>query len=238
MRRREFVTLLGGMVVTSGLAAPAQERVARIGILLIGGRVAAKDLALSSELARLGYFEGRNIAYEVRAADGDLGRLPAVAVELVATKPDILVCATGAAAESLAAVTREIPIVVTVTVDAIAIGLSSSMSRPSRNITGFTSSTLSLAAKRLELLRELIPGLRKIAYLGGPPGSRYETPEQQNVHAAARALDIAAFSVPITTVDSVSEAWGGVVRDRRSRTGSGNRRGHKSDQCSGHWSYQ
>jgi putative ABC transport system substrate-binding protein len=214
MRRREFLRVLGGVAAGWPLSARAQQRVVRIGILIIGGYVAAKDLAISAELARLGHVDGRNIAYEIRAADGDLDRLPALARELVATKSDVLITATGAAAEILAAATREIPIVVTVTVDPIAIGLSTSMSRPSRNITGFTSSTLTLAAKRLGLLRELIPGLRRIAYLGGQTGSRYATPELQQIHTAASALGIIAISVPITTVDSVSEAFTIVDREK------------------------
>lgn len=207
MRRREIITLLGGTLAAWPIAGSAQQRMARIGILLLGRRVATKDLAITLELARIGYVDGRNVTYEVRAADGDMRRVPALARELVATRPDVLICATGEAAELLAAETGTIPIVATVTVDPISNGLSTSMSRPSRNITGYTSSTPTLASKRLGLLRELIPGLSNIAYLGGPTNARYAGPEQREILKAASALGMTAYLVPVTTVASVSEAF-------------------------------
>jgi len=214
MKRRQFITLIGGMIGAWPSALRAQPRLARIGILLLGGHAAAKDLAIAAELARLGYVVGRNVAYEIRAANGDLRRVSALARELVAEKPDVLICATGAVAEILAVATAKIPIVVTVTVDPIAIGLSTSMSRPSRNITGFTSSSPALAAKRLELLQELIPGLRRIAYLGGPSGARYAEPEQEYVLKAASALGITAHHIAITTVASISAGFAIVDREK------------------------
>jgi putative ABC transport system substrate-binding protein len=213
MRRRDFITLLGGAGAAWPNAGNAQQRPARIGILLLGRRVATKDLAITVELARIGYVDGRNVTYEIRVAEGDMRKVPALARELVATKPDVLICATGEAAELLATETGKIPIVVTVTVDPISNGLSTSMSRPSRNITGFTSSAPTLAAKRLELLRDLIPGLRRIAYLGGPTSARYAGPEQREVLKAANALGIAAYLVPVTTVASVTEAF--LIIDRK-----------------------
>lgn len=213
MRRREFTVLLAAAGASCALPARAQQRMARVGILAIGGAVPARNLAIVSELARMGYVEGRNIAYVVRAADGDLSRLPALARELVATKPDVLIGASAVSAEILVAATDQIPIVVTVTIDPIATGLSDSMSRPSRNITGFTSSSPTLAAKRLELLRELIPGLHKVAYLDVPAGSLYAIFERYVSNAAA-ALGITIFSVPITSVASVSEAFSAIDREK------------------------
>jgi putative ABC transport system substrate-binding protein len=213
MRRREFMGLLAGAGLSYAVPARSQQRVARVGILVMGAAVDAKNLAIASELARIGYVDGRNIAYELRAADGDLGRLPALAQQLVATKPDVLIGASAATAEVLVAATENIPIVVTVTIDPIATGLSDSMSRPSRNITGFTSSTPTLAAKRLELLRELIPGVRKVAYLDVPAGSLYAIFERY-VSTAAAALGITVFSVPITTVASVSDAFNVIDREK------------------------
>ncbi|HWZ09258.1 MAG TPA: ABC transporter substrate binding protein, partial [Bradyrhizobium sp.] len=104
----------------------------RIGILLLGRAVPTKQLAITSELARLGYDEGRNMTYEIRGADGELDRLPMLTRELVATKPDVLVGASEVAADVLAKATHDIPIVITVMADPIASGLSSSMSRPTR----------------------------------------------------------------------------------------------------------
>ena len=103
MQRREFIALIGGAAasfVVPPLRVRAQQRTPRVGVLVIGAPVAPKDLAIAWELTRLGYVEGRNVVYETRAADGDLSRLAKLARELVATKPDVLVGATSAAAGS------------------------------------------------------------------------------------------------------------------------------------------
>jgi len=206
MRRREFITLLGATAVSWPLVARAQQRSAHIGILLLGPAVPPKELTITSELARLGYVEGRNVSYEIRGADGDLGRLPTLTRELVATKPDVLVSASEIAADVLAKATPDIPIVITVMGDPIASGLTNSMSRPTRNVTGFTLSSPTLCAKRLELLHELIPGLRRVAYLTTPVGPMYNAFEQQ-VRNAANVLSIAIFLVPIITEESVADGF-------------------------------
>ena len=180
MRRREFIAVLGGAVAVQARPAWTQPQVPRIGFLLVGGMAPPKELAVVSELSRLGYVEGRNIAYDIRAADGDLDRLPALARELVAVGPRVLTGATSATAEALMQATRGIPIVMTVVGDPVATGLSTSMSRPTGNVTGFTLSSASLAAKRLEMLSEIVPGLRRVAYMtpdspmsGDPFGNRF-----------------------------------------------------------------
>jgi len=147
MKRRSFIAGLCGAAVASARPAWGQASVPRVGILLVGGTATLKELALVSELSRLGYVEGRNIAYDIRAADGDLNRLPALARELVVAKPRVLTGATSASAEALVQATRDIPIVMTVVGDPVATGLSTSMSRPTGNVTGFTLSSASLAAK-------------------------------------------------------------------------------------------
>jgi putative ABC transport system substrate-binding protein len=216
MRRREFNALLAGFAALSICRPPkarAQRRMARVGILVLGGPVAAKDLIISSELARLGYVDGRNISYEIRAADDDLSRLALLARELVAAKPDVLIGASSPLAVALAQATSEIPIVMTVIGDPIAVGVTKSISRPSRNVTGFTLSSPTLAAKRLELLHQLIPGLRKVAYLTMPASPMDATFEQQ-VRNAAEVLGVTLIPVPITTNESVTNGFGVVDRER------------------------
>ena len=198
MRRRDFIRLVGGAAATWPLTARAQQHTPRIGVLLVGVAPASRDFELTHELARFGYIEGRNITYEIVGADGDLSRLPQLARELVAKNPEVIVGAAATVAVALAAATREIPIVMTVVSDPIALGLSNSMSRPSRNITGFTTSSSSLAAKRLELLRELVPGLRKVAYLWTPGNPVNETWGEQ-VRMARDALGIELVSLPFTS---------------------------------------
>jgi len=205
MRRRVFLTFGGAAAVAWPFAALAQQASKRIGILIIGSAVAPEELTIVSELTRLGYVEGKNIRYEVRGADGDLGRLTALAQQLVKTKPDVLIGASELIATALATATAEIPIVITVMGDPIAIGLSNSLSHPSRNVTGFTQSSSTLSAKRIQLLRELIPTLHKLAYLNAP-GPMIGIFEQQ-VREAATALGITVTTIPVTTEASVLEGF-------------------------------
>ena len=205
MRRRVFLTFGGAAAVAWPFAALAQQASKRIGILIIGSAVAPEELTIVSELTRLGYVEGKNIRYEVRGADGDLARLTTLAQQLVKTKPDVLIGASELIAIALATATAEIPIVITVMGDPIAIGLSNSLSHPSRNVTGFTQSSSTLSAKRIQLLRELIPTLHKLAYLNAP-GPMIGIFEQQ-VREAATALGITVTTIPVTTEASVLEGF-------------------------------
>jgi putative tryptophan/tyrosine transport system substrate-binding protein len=213
MQRREFIKIISGSALAWPGGARAQQRPPRVGILLLGRAVPPKELEITSELARLGYDEGRNVSYEVRGAGGDFDRLPVLARELVAAKPDVLVGASEVVADVLVKATRDIPIVITVMADPIASGLTSSMSRPTRNVTGFTLSSPTLGAKRLELLHELVPDLRRVAYLTTPLGPMYNALEQ-HAREAADALGIAIFSVPIITEETVADGFVIVEREK------------------------
>jgi putative ABC transport system substrate-binding protein len=204
MRRREFITLLSG----AGLpfAAHAQRRMSRVGILLFGAAAALQDLGIVRELARIGFIEGRNIDYELRAADSDVDRLPLLARELAAAKPDAIVGSGSPTALALAAATRDIPIVMMVMGDPIALGLSNSISRPSGNVTGFPNSSLSLAAKRLELLRDLVPTTRKVAYLWAR-ASPIMNARGEQVRAAAGVLGIELVSLPLKLDADIAAAF-------------------------------
>jgi putative ABC transport system substrate-binding protein len=206
MQRREFITLLGGTAAAWPIAARAQQRTPRVGVLLVGAAVPPRDLELARQLSRIGYVEGRNINYEVRGADGDNNRLPQLAQELTRTNPDVIVGSTAAVAIALAAATREIPIVMAVTGDPIALGLSNSISRPSRNVTGFTTSSISLVAKRLELLRELVPRLDKVGYLWVPVHPLMKQHGEQ-VRMAADAFGIKLVSLPVTSQADIDAAF-------------------------------
>jgi len=205
MRRRDFVALLSS-VAAWPLTTRAQQRIPRVGILVAGASPPPADFELTQQLARIGYIDGRNITYEIRGADGEIARLPPLARELVAKNPDVLVGSTTPAAIALAAATHDIPIVMMVVGDPIALGLSNSIARPSGNVTGFTASSISLAAKRLELLRELVPGLRKIAYLWVPanPMTRGFAEE---VRKAAGALGIELVSLPLKSSEDIGAAF-------------------------------
>ena len=212
MQRREFIGLIGGVAACWPLAVPARQSSPRIGILTIGSVVAPKDLIIVSELARLGYVEGHNVSYEVRGAVGDLAAVTTLAQELVSTKPNVLIGASELVASALAAATSEIPIVITVMGDPIAIGLTNSLSRPSQNVTGFTQSSPTICAKRLEVLREVMPNLKKVAYLNAP-GPMISVFEQQ-VRSAANGSGITVLTIPITSEASIWDGFELIDREQ------------------------
>jgi len=207
MRRRQFITLLGGAVIFWPLAANAQQqRIRRVAVLSVGAAPNSHDFELAHELAKLGYTEGTNIIYDIRGAEGDSTRLPQLALELVAKKPEVIVGSTSTVAVALANATREVPIVMMVVGDPIALGLTDSMARPSRNVTGFTMSTAVLAAKRLELLRELVPGIREVGFLrvrDNPITKR----TGEEVQTAADRLGLKIVALPVTSGADISAAF-------------------------------
>jgi putative ABC transport system substrate-binding protein len=206
MKRREFIALVGGAATIWPLAISAQQHIRRVAVLSVGVAPQSRDFALAHELAKLGYIEASNITYDIKGAEGDSSRLPQLALELVAKKPEVIVGSTSTVAMVLANATREIPIVMMVVGDPIALGLSNSMSRPSRNVTGFTMSTTALAAKRLELLRELVPGIRKVAFLrvrDNPITKR----TGEEVQTAADTLGLKIVSLPVASGADITTAF-------------------------------
>lgn len=212
MKRRDVLALLGGAAIWP-LPLSAQQPMPLVGVLLASAAPASRDFELIRELAQLGYQEGRNIRFEILGADGNLDRLPSLARELVAKNPNAIVGSTSAPAIALAEATRDIPIVMTVVGDPIALGLSTSMSRPDRNVTGFTVSSASLAAKRLELLRELIPALRTVGYLW-VPGNPLMKQFGENVRQAGEALGIKLISLPMTSGADIPPAFATIEKEQ------------------------
>ncbi|MGC2011913.1 MAG: ABC transporter substrate-binding protein [Pseudolabrys sp.] len=206
MKRREFIALLGGAAIIWPLGTSAQQHIRRVAVLSVGVAPQSREFALAHELAKLGYIEGNNITYDIRGAEGDSSRLPQLALELVAKKPEVIVGSTSTVAVVLANATREIPIVMMVVGDPIALGLSNSMSHPSRNVTGFTMSTTALAAKRLELLRELVPGIRKVGFLRVRDNPITKQTGEQ-VQTAADTLGLKIVSLPVASGADITTAF-------------------------------
>jgi putative ABC transport system substrate-binding protein len=198
MRRREFVTLLSGAVTIWPLAIKAQQRIRRVAVLSVGVTPQSRDFALAHELAKVGYVEGNNITYDMKGAEGDTSRLPQLALELIAKKPEVIVGSTSTVAVALAKATREIPIIMMVVGDPIALGLSDSLSRPSRNVTGFTMGSAVLAAKRLELLRELAPDIRKVGFLRVRDNPITKQTGEE-VQTAAQTLGLKIVPLPVAS---------------------------------------
>jgi putative ABC transport system substrate-binding protein len=171
MKRREFIRLAGGAAAAWPLPAHSQQpAMPVIGLLLpISPAAAARNVeALRTGLHDLGYSEARNIALELRYADGAIERLPKLAGELVALNPAVIVAGSPAAALAARDATRTIPIVMNSSPDPVALGLASSLARPGGNITGFWWGDETLVGKRLELLKEAVPGMTRVGFIVRP----------------------------------------------------------------------
>jgi putative tryptophan/tyrosine transport system substrate-binding protein len=193
VRRREFISLLCGAVAGWPVAANAQQagKVARIGYLT--GHVAGNPHGLEAfrhGLRDLGYVEGRNVVIEYRDAEGKLEPLPALAAELVALKVDVIVAGSTAAALAAKQATRTLPIVLAAAPDPVASGLVTSLAHPGGNITGLSALSPPLVGKSLELLRQGVPGVSRVAVLWQPGafGERTEKDNLKEAEVAARAL--------------------------------------------------
>jgi putative tryptophan/tyrosine transport system substrate-binding protein len=189
LRRRQFITLLGGVAAAWPLAARAQQSVALVG-LLSGTQLDDRLIeAIRQGFKDGGYIEGRNLAIKYRSADGRFDRLPALANALVTDSAAAIIALAPPAALAAKAATTTIPIVFATGAEPVAIGLVPSLNRPGANVTGVTFVVTSLGAKRLELLRQLMPSATVVSFLINP---RNPTSEAQitDVQAAARALGV------------------------------------------------
>jgi putative tryptophan/tyrosine transport system substrate-binding protein len=200
LKRREFITLLGGVAAAGPVAVRAQpgERVRRIGLLDAwtdeGSR--ANRVALAQGLAALGWIEGRNLKTEQRFGGGDADRMGTAAAELVALTPDLIVAFGAAPTRALQHATQTIPIVFTAAGDAAAIGLVKDIAHPDGNTTGFSSFEPTMAGKWLELLKQAAPRLARIAVVFNPDLAPTALRYLAVIEPAARALAVQAIKMP------------------------------------------
>jgi ABC-type uncharacterized transport system substrate-binding protein len=171
IRRREFITLLGGAVAAWPLAVGAQQqsRMWRVGYLVPSANTDSTPRTLFEafrlKLLELGYVEDRNLILDVRRADGDIRRLPGLAAELVSLRPDVIVAVSAPAVSAVQEETSVIPIVMSPANDPVGNGFVVSLARPGRNITGLSTMTPDYAAKSLELLHTAVPSAKRIGVL-------------------------------------------------------------------------
>ena len=205
MRRREFITLLGGAAVAWPLAARAQQtdRVRRVGVLMGYGEADPEAKALLSEftqgLSELGWTDGRNLRMEVRWAPGDTDLMHTFAKELVNLQPDVILADSTPVTAALKRETSTIPIVFAAVADPVGSGFVASLPRPGGNITGFGSlETGSMASKWLELLTGIAPGIKRAAMMFNPETAPYiKSYVLPSFEAAARSLRVAPIAAPI-----------------------------------------
>jgi ABC-type uncharacterized transport system substrate-binding protein len=192
MKRREFITLLGGAAAVWSLAARAQQPAMPV-VGFLGSRALGDDLHLLAAfrlgLKEAGRIEGQNVVIEYHFAENQYERLPAMAADLVRRQVAVI-CANGPAATAAKAATGTIPIVFTVGFDPVELGLVTSLNRPGGNVTGLSILDVELGPKRLELLHELIPKATKVAALVNPTDRARATAISENLLAAARTLGL------------------------------------------------
>ncbi|HWX30991.1 MAG TPA: ABC transporter substrate-binding protein [Steroidobacteraceae bacterium] len=216
MRRREFISLLGGAAAAWPLAARAQQpAMPVIGFLSGTSPETARLRAFRQGLKDAGFIEGENVAIEYRWADDQTDRLPALAAEL-AQRRVAVIAAIGGIPSALAAkaATTTIPIVFLVGVDPVRLGLVSNLPRPGGNLTGINVINSELASKRLELLRALVPGAIRIGVLVDPTNASGTDATLRDVGAAARTMGLQIQVLNASTSLELDAAFATLVRER------------------------
>jgi putative tryptophan/tyrosine transport system substrate-binding protein len=216
VRRREFITLLGAAAAWPLAARAQQPAMPVIGFLSSASPEAFGYLvaAFLRGLKDAGYVEGQNVVIEYRWAQFQYDRLPALATELVGRPVNVIVASGGVAPTVAAkAATTTIPIVFTTGTDPVKTGLVASLNRPDGNATGVSFFASSLGAKRLELLRELVPAAATVAMLVNPTNPSVE-PEVIDVQTAARALKVQLQLLTASTEREIDAAFANLVRQR------------------------
>ena len=196
--RRKLVIALGAGALTSALDSVAQQvgkNLPLLGVLLFSTPEGDPNLAtFRNGLTALGYIEGKNLATVFRYAEGKPERLAGLANELAALKPAVIFALGGDVAPFARTATNTIPIVMAVSVDPVQSGLVASMARPGGNVTGVTYVSSDLAAKRLQFLKEVMPGISRVAVLWNPD---HVDPEYRETQAAGRVLGIRVHSLEV-----------------------------------------
>jgi ABC-type uncharacterized transport system substrate-binding protein len=220
MKRREFITLVGGAVASWPRATEAQQsnRVKHIGVLFVRAQndpeAQAHAQVFEQEMQKLGWAQDHNVHFDYRWAAGDAERIPILAKEIVDGRPDVIVGHTTAAVAALLRETRTIPIVFVAVTDPIGSGFVTSLSRPSGNVTGFIDLEPSLGSKWVELLKQMAPNLTRLGCIFNPAtaaggGSYY----MGSVKTAASSLGVQAVATPAHNVEEIERVLTSLAGD-------------------------
>jgi putative tryptophan/tyrosine transport system substrate-binding protein len=217
MRRREFIALLGSAAVAWPLVAPAQERMRRLAILT---QFAENDSDASQYvttfregLEAFGWREGQNLHIDYRWAAGDAARMRTYAAEIVELLPDVIFVGSPTGLLETTQATRTIPIVFVQVADPVGGGFVKSLANPGGNVTGFTSFEETMSAKWLELLREIVPQLTRVAVLRNPATSSASTYILGGLETAARVSGIELTMVDVRSGDEINPAFNAFEHD-------------------------
>ena len=212
MDRRRFLLASLAATVCAPLAGAAQPaKLARLGVLVFGTPETDAFPAIRLGLSALGYVEGRNIVFEHRYADGRPERLADLAVDLVRSRPDVIIATGGDVAPFAKRATRTIPIVMISSADPVEAGLVASLAQPGGNVTGVTFVSSDLAGKRLQFLKEAAPAVTRVAVLWNPDHPDNELLATQT---AGRALGVHVQSLEVRGRDDFTDAFARAIRER------------------------
>ena len=207
VNRRRFLGVLTGSLLAAPPAAEAQQasKIPRVGVLLFSTPETDPFLRFfHAGLRDLGHIEGKTIALEYRYAEGKPERLPDLARDLVGTKPNVIFALGGDVAPSVRTATSTIPIVAAVSVDPVQAGLVATLARPGANLTGVTFVSSDLAAKRMQLLKEMAPAIARVGVLWNPD---HIDPEYRETQAAGRALGVEVHSLEVRRASDLERAF-------------------------------
>jgi putative tryptophan/tyrosine transport system substrate-binding protein len=216
VRRREFITLLGGAAVAWPIAARAQQAMPVIGFLNAASPDTNADRVrgFRQGLKDSGYVEGENVTIIYRWAEGQWDRLPALATELLHRRVAVIAAFGNSAAVAAKAATTAIPIVFSVGDDPVRLGLVASLAQPGGNVTGINIFATELAAKQLELLREMVPAATRVAVLVSPSNGTTSETIVRDTTAGARAMGLQVQVLNADTSREINAAFATLVRER------------------------
>jgi putative ABC transport system substrate-binding protein len=212
MRRRDLMAALCGAAVAHPCAGRAQPaRPARVGIVSMGGGGSQDDLfaPFFAGMRALGYQDQQSVAYQRVSAGGRRDRLDELVVAMMRTPPDVVVATSAVEVQAVQRAGGDIPIVVVLVPDPVAAGLAASLARPGGTVTGFSVSGPAMHAKRLELLRDALPGLARVAVLVFPASTTLgpTMPWATDLRESARALGVEISFVPASGPDGLAPAF-------------------------------
>jgi putative ABC transport system substrate-binding protein len=214
MRRVLALALVLGLAATAPAGAQPAGKVWRVAVLTGGvPRSSQAYLALERRLAELGYVEGRNLVIDFRTAESQLDRLPGLAAELVGRRPDVIVASTTLGALAAKRATSTIPIVLSAVVDPVVSGIVPNMARPGGNITGVSLLNVELSGKALQLLKEAVPGISRVAVMWNS-SNRSHDDIMKSTEAAAATLGVTLERLDVRKPDDLPAALDAITRAR------------------------